>query len=192
MTSTELERLIRAKLEASGLLEAIDEHKSQFMEFPSELFAELVLTDGSKLVEVERIGRELRESLKKQGVDVVVIVRSIWIVKSVDGPKSAITLAGGIRPAWAFTASLLSGGLSCDVEVDVSMSAIDAIKRNVAEKSAGLVEEGAAVKEIVKEFLKLRLSSGGESYWDPLRDQQLDLSEDALSYWLGPVLAGKR
>jgi hypothetical protein len=192
MTSTELERLIRGKLEASGLLQAIDEHKSQFMEFPSELFAELVLTDGSKLVDVERIGRELRESLKKQGVEVVVIVRSIWIVKTLDGPKSAITVAGGIRPAWAFTATLLSGGLSCNVEVDVTMSAVDAIKRSVAEKSAGLVDEGSAIKEIVKEFLKLRLSFGGESYWDPLRERQLDLNEDALSYWLGPALAGRR
>jgi hypothetical protein len=34
MTSTELERRIREKLEAAGLLRLLDEHKSQFLEFP--------------------------------------------------------------------------------------------------------------------------------------------------------------
>ena len=60
MTSTELERVVREKLKAAGLSEAIDEHGSQFLEFPDGLFAELVLNDGSKLVDVERVARELR------------------------------------------------------------------------------------------------------------------------------------
>src|ERR1700680_2516880 len=90
MTPTELEKAIREELRKAGLLGIVDEYKSQFLEFPDGLFAELVLKDGSNLVEVERIGRELQESLRKNGVELDVIVRSTWAVANVDDPRPAI------------------------------------------------------------------------------------------------------
>jgi hypothetical protein len=191
MTSTELEKLIREDLMSAGLWGVVDQHKSQFLEFPDGLFAEIVLNDGSKLADAESVARAAEVDLRLQRIELHVIVRANWTVRDVEGPRPAIVVPGGIRSAWAFTATLFSGGITCSVEVDATLSAIEAIKRNVREKSAGLVDEGAAIKETVKEFLRLRLSFGGESYWDPLRERQLDLNEDALSYWLGPALAGK-
>jgi hypothetical protein len=174
MTSSELEALVRDRLKAEGLLPVFDEHKSQFLEFPDGLFAELVLSDGSKLIDVERIGRELRDSLKKQDVDLDVIVRSVWSVKEVGDPRPARS-----RMAWAVPVTLASGDSTRDVEVDVGLFAVEEIRQKI--KGRGL-SESAAVKEVVREFVELQLSLGGESYWDPIRYPQQELNEGALTY----------
>jgi hypothetical protein len=192
MTSTELEKAIREELTKAGLLGVVDEYKSQFLEFPEGLFAELVLKDGSRLVEVEGIGRELQESLRKKGIELDVIVRSTWAVANVDDPRPAIGVSGGIRSAWAFPATLVSGGLTAGVEVDVTTFAIDAIRRRLVGESERALNEKAVMKEVVKEFLKLELALGGESYWDPIRYPQKAMNEDAFSYLLGHSTVGQR
>lgn len=179
MTSTELEHLIREKLAATGLLKILDEDKSQFLEFPDGLFAELVLTDGSRLADVERIGREVRESLKKQNIDVDVIARALWSVKEVGDPQPARGASGGIRAAWAVPVTLVCGSSMRNVEVDVGLLAVDEIKRKIKGKS---LDESVAIKEVVKEFVEMQLALGGESYWDPVRYPQQDLSQGALLY----------
>ncbi|MGB7586885.1 MAG: hypothetical protein WBM11_18735 [Terriglobales bacterium] len=192
MTSTELERKIREKLEAVGLSQALDEHRSQFLEFPDGFFVELTLNDGSKLVEVERITRELRELLAKEDVEVDVIVRANWAVQSIEGPTPAISVSGGIRAAWAFQVVLASGSLITRVEVDVTQLAVQEIKQKVKEGSLRPADETAAMKEVVKEFVKLQLSFGGESHWDPIRYPQQELNESALLYLFGHSVVGKR
>jgi len=183
MTSTELERLIKKKLEGSELLPVLDEYKSQFLEFPDGLFAELVLNDGSKLLDVERIGREVRESLKKQSVDLDFIVRSNWVVSEVGDPCPAIGGSGGLKAAWGRVPITLTSGNSVrTVEVDVGLRAVDEIKHRIEGKG---LDEKAAVKEVVKEFVEMQLSLGGESYWDPIRDPQQELNEGALLYLFG-------
>jgi len=174
MTSTEMERLIREKLGAAGLLLVLDEYKSQFLEFPDGLFAELVLTDGSKLLEVERIGREVRESLKKQNVDLDVIVRSVWIVKEIANPPYGSPLG-----VWRIPVILASGSETRAVEVDVQYDVVLDIKNRIAEKA---LDETSAVKEVVREFIEMELSLGGESYWDPIRYPQREINGSALSY----------
>jgi hypothetical protein len=192
MTSTELERRIREKLEAGGLLQALDEHKSQFLEFPDGFFAELVLGDGSKLAEVDRIARELRELLRTQGLELDVIVRSIWAVQSVGEPGAKISVSGGFRAALTFPVILVSGDARVEVEVNVTFQALEEIKRKVAEGSLEPRDEKAAMKEVIKEFLKLQLSFGGESYWDPIRYPQQELNDSALLYLFGHSLVGKK
>lgn len=179
MSSSELEGIAKGKLRDEGLLGVLDEHKSQFLEFPDGLFAELVINDGSKLVDVERIGREVRELLKARGVELDVIVRSTWRVKEVGDPQPARGASGGLRAAWAVPVVLASGNATRDVEVDVGLLAVDGIKRKIQGKG---LNEGAAVKEVVREFVELQLSLGGESYWDPIRYPQQELNESALLY----------
>lgn len=185
MTAAELERTVREELTNAGLWPDVDERKSQFLEFPDGLFAEIVLNDGSKLAEAERVVSLLKVESKLDRQELDAIVRANWTIEGVDGPVPAIVVPGGIRSAWAFTATLKAGGLSKTVVVHVTMSAVDAIKRNIA-KSGEAVDEAEAIKEVVREFLRLRLSYGGESYWDPLDDQSLELNEDALLYWFSP------
>jgi hypothetical protein len=192
MTSTELEKQIRQRLQAAGLLSALDEHKSQFLEFPEGFFVELVLNDGARLVDVEGIVRELNESLRKQGVELNSIVRANWVVETIGNPGPAVSVSGGIRSAWAFPVTLVSGSAKTDVEIDVTQLAIQEIKGKVADGSLGAMDEKLAMQEIVREFLKLHLSLGGESYWDPIRYPKQDLNDSALLYlWMhNPV--GKR
>ncbi len=174
------------------MLQALDEHKSQFLEFPDGFFAELVLGDGSKLAEVDRIARELRELLRTQGLELDVIVRSIWAVQSVGEPGAKISVSGGFRAALTFPVILVSGDARVEVEVNVTFQALEEIKRKVAEGSLEPRDEKAAMKEVIKEFLKLQLSFGGESYWDPIRYPQQELNDSALLYLFGHSLVGKK
>ena len=190
MTSTEVEKLIRDALTTAGLWHVVDQHKSQFLEFPDGFFAEIVLNDGSKLADVESIVQEVEGSLRKQGTDLHPIVRANWTVRNVENPRPAIGVSGGIRSAWAFPATLVSGGLTTDVEVDVDQFAIDAIRRKFV--SGGQMEENAAMKEVVREFLNLQLSLGGESYWDPIGDPKQELHEGAFLYLLGHSAVGRK
>ena len=193
MTASELEVVIRGRLREAGLLAVVDEYKSQFLEFPDGLFAELVLSDGSKLVDTERIGREIRDSLKKQSVDLDVVVRSIWTVKEIGDPsdwveKEVIDPRAPSGVSWPFIkvravpVVLTSGSATREVEVDVVLSAVDEIKRRI--EGQGL-DEKDAVKKVVREFVDMQLSLGGESYWDPIRYPQQELSEGALLYLFG-------
>jgi hypothetical protein len=192
MTSTQLERRIREKLNAAGLSQVLNDYKSQFLDFPDGFFVELVLNDGTKLVEVERIAREVRDELGKQNIELDVIVRSLWIVQSIEGPKPAISVSGGIGAAWAFSTTLVSGELKANAEVAVTQLAVREIKRRIEEGSLEPADEKDAVREVVKEFLKLQLSFGGESYWDPIGHPQQELNESALLYLFGHSVVGKR
>jgi len=192
VTSTELERLVRDKMNAAGLSQVIDEHKSQFLEFPDGLFAELVLKDGSQLVDVERIMRESREFLAKQGVELDSIVRAMWTVQNIDDPRPAVGVSGGIRAAWAFPVTLVAGGATTQTEVDVTYSAILEIRNKLVRSSDKSLDEKTVMKEVVREFLKLELSLGGESYWDPIRYPQRELNEAALLYLLMHSPVGKK
>jgi len=189
MTSTELEALIRTRLAAGGLWQMVDQHKSQFVEYPDGLFAEIVLNDASKVLEAEKISQELREFLAKQGLDLDVIVRANWVVDSVEGPKQSISISERIRAALVFPAVLVSGSQSTQVEVNVTPVAEEEIRSKVIE---GEVDEKTALREVVKEFLRLQLSFGGGSYWDPIRYPRQDLNDSALLYLLGHGLAGRR
>jgi len=174
MTATELERLIRAELAKAGLWQLVDQYKSQFAEFPDGLFAELVLTEGSKLVDVERIGREIRGLLKKQNTDLDLIVRATWIVKEIGDPPY-----GNQVGRWRVPVILTSGAETQRVEVDVLYDVVVDIKQRIAGKG---LDETSAVKEVVREFVEMELSLGGESYWDPIRYPQREINGNALSY----------
>ncbi|HXY77725.1 MAG TPA: hypothetical protein VEH47_02870 [Candidatus Acidoferrales bacterium] len=179
MTATELEKLIREELTRAGLWQLVDQHKSQFLEFPDGLFAELVLNDGSKVVDVERIAREVRQEVKKQGSDLDVIVRSMWAVKEIGNPIPAIAPSGGLMAAWRVPVTLVSGDARRDVQVDVLYSVVLEIKQRIAGKG---LDETSAVKEIVREYIEMELSRGGESYWDPIHYPQQEINGSALVY----------
>jgi len=192
MTSTELEKLVRDELAKAGLWESVDQRKSQFLEFPDGLFAEIVVGDGSKLENAERILQGVREALRARGVELDAIVRATWSVERIDDPVPARGLSGGIRAAWAFPVTLASGGATTQVEVDVTYTAILEIRNKLVDGSEKAPDEKEVMREVVREFLKLELSLGGQSYWDPIRYPQQELSEAALSYLLLHGAVGKK
>jgi hypothetical protein len=189
MTSTEVENLIRDALSTAGLWQVVNQYESQFLEFPDGFFAEIVLNDGSKLVDVERVVRDVEGSLRKQGTDLNEIVRSRWNIERVEHVGTAGAAMGRPRLAETFEATLVSGGQRTAVTVDVTHP----VWLGIAHRSPGLPpdpefgpidtpEQTDSVKDFVIQFLKLRLSLGGANYWDPIREPSLELSEAALQY----------
>jgi hypothetical protein len=174
MTSTEVEKLIREALVAAGLWQAVDQYKSQFLEFPDGFFAEIVLTDGSKLVDVGSVVRQIEEDQRKQGTELDVIVRSIWTVKEIGDPPY-----GNQIGRWQVPVMLTSGTETRKINVDVLQEVVLDIKNRIAGK--GLAET-SAIKEVVREFVEMELALGGESYWDPVQDPRREINGNALSY----------
>jgi hypothetical protein len=180
MTSYELGNLIKDRLRAAGLAQYLDEAREQYLEFPDGFFAEVVLKDGSKLSEARRILTSVEEELRKQGVELNAIVRAEWEVESVERAGMAPVPGGSER----LEARLRSGDGKCEVAVIVTPGASQTIY--AASKQGGLKEYGqywdAAMVELGRQFLRLELSYGGESYWDPILHPELTLNESALEY----------
>jgi hypothetical protein len=203
MTATEVENLVRGALTTAGLWQVVNQYESQFLEFPDGFFAEIVLNDGSKLVDVERVLRDVEGSLRKQGTEVNVIVRSrwnvervesIWKVESVEHIGTAGASIGRPRLAETFEAILVSGGQRTTVTVNVTHPVwLGIVHRSPAsppEPEFGAIDTSTAeqantVKDFVIQFLRLRLSLGGANYWDPVREPILELNETALEYLTG-------
>jgi hypothetical protein len=189
MTTVELERSIKERLKSEDLLKYVNERQEQFLEFPDGFFVEIVLDDGSKLGEVERVVRATKEQLQKQGVQVDEIVRPLWRVANVERIGPAVSVSGGLKAALRFNATLESGDLKCGVAVDVTNAALDMIREELRhEKTAGAARKETAdlaVIEVVREFLRLQLSLGGTSYWDPMRYPSQELNAAAFMYLMG-------
>ena len=203
MTSFELGNLIKDRLGAAGLSQYLDEAKEQYLEFPDGFFAEVVLKDGSKLSEAQRLVKSIEEELRKQGVELSTIVRATWEIARIDneGAASSVRAARGkgVQIAapdmlWhSFIVTLQSGNRQCTVKVHLTATASAVISRAFDE--GGLREFGSdkdsALLGIVREFVRLELSYGGESYWDPTLNSELTLNEDALSYLTMEKVSGR-
>jgi hypothetical protein len=182
MTVSDLEQSVRGSLRQAGLLQYVDEDETQFLEFPDGWFAEIVLKDGSKLLEVESIVRKFKTDLQReQAVELDEIIRPVWNVARIEGVGSGITIPG-LESALRFNVVLQSGDLSCTVTVDVTEAALGMIREKLSKTGA---PEESALREIVSEFMKFELSHGGKSFWDPRRDSRLELDAGALMYLFG-------
>ena len=208
MTSYELGNLIKDRLRAAGLAQYLDEAREQYLEFPDGFFAEVVLKDGSKLSEAQRIVKSIEEELRKQGIELDAIVRAIWEVDGVEKAGMASDLVNALRQqggavaaagsagAQRLIATLRSGERECRVTVDVTAGALGTVIAAFNKNQGALREYGAdrdqALIRIVAEFVRLELSSGGRSYWDPILRPELTLNENALEYLTmhGPAKAG--
>lgn len=181
MTSVEIERSIKEELRAADLLKYVDPEQEQFLQFPDGFFAELVLSDGSKVAEVESVIRGVKERLRTEGVELDEIVRPVWNVAKIERAGPSVSFPG-LEPAIRFNVALQSGGLSCDVKVDFTEGALELTRKKLHDTKA---PEDMALRELVNEFMKLQLAQGGQSFWDPRRDSRLELDAAAFMYLMG-------
>jgi hypothetical protein len=191
MRTAELETVFRDKLEQAGLVAAVDEEKSQFLDLSDGLFAEIVLNDASKLAGAERIVRSVKEELEERGVPVdSIIVRAVWKVKGIEFIRSARSVSGGLKAALEFEAILESGSRQCRVSVELTLAALNRLREKLALEDKvgfpGWAKDGDVdedtLRKVVAEFLDFQLTSGGASYWDPLHFPKLELNESVISY----------
>jgi len=182
MTVTDLEQSVRGALQEAHLLQYLDEEGTQFLQFPDGWFAEIVVKDGSKLPDVERVVQRYKEHLRcNDAGELDEIVRPVWTIAEIERVGPSVSLPG-LEPGVRFTVLLQSGSLSCPVTVDVTEGALTLIREKLAETNA---PEDTAIREIVEEFMNLWLSQGGTSYWDPRRDSRLELHAGAFLYLMG-------
>jgi hypothetical protein len=190
MTTGEVRAVLQDRLRAAGLTDILDTDRGQLSEFPDGFFAEVVLKDASKLHEAERAIDEVDEELRKRGTQLERVVRAEWKVESVKFIGSARSLSGSIKAALAFQVVLRSGGRSCDVTAEVTWTALERLRESIGihKEAADWSSEGDVGRDkleaAVREFAELQLSSGGTSYWDPLRYPRLELDEAAMAYLL--------
>jgi hypothetical protein len=180
MTSFDVGNVIKDRLQAAGLSQYLDDAKEQYLEFPDGFFAEVVLKDGSKLSEVQRLVKSIEEELRKQGVELDAIVRATWEVVGIRKAGLAPGPANGQR----FLATLRSGSRECEVAVDMPGFALASVLAafNKGDLRDFGTEKDAVLGEIVSAFLRLELSLGGQSYWDPILYPGRTLDENALQY----------
>ena len=194
MTESELEQLVLEQLRQAGIVNVVDRDLSQFLWLGNNFFAEIVLTDGSKQADAERILKNLVTDLQDKGTILDIVVRSKWQVIEVHYIDIARTAEGGFRTALDFRAKLQSGTKEIEIRVDVTIAALSVLRQKLGKSDFTMhigwsPEKGdvgeANIVAAVKAYLEKLLSQGGTSYWDPLLDKHLDLNESAMSYVLG-------
>ncbi len=182
MTVIDLEQSVRGALQEAGLLQLLDEGQTQFLEFPDGWFAEIVVKDGSRLAEVEKVVERYKERLRRNDDgELDEIVRPIWRIAKIERVGPSVSLPA-LESAIRFRVVLQSGDLSCDVKVDFTEGALKLMRKKLRETKA---PEDMALTEIVHEFMSLQLAQGGKSFWDPRRDSRLELDAGAFMALMG-------
>jgi hypothetical protein len=184
-----LQGMLESRLSEAGLAEFYNKEHSQFLDLDGEVFAEVVINDASKLEDVEKVVRLTAEEMKSQGISLDSVVRALWEIVSVDynGPSYTPDLKE-VRAADEFCVVLQSGTRRCRIIVDVSSGAQDILRHQLGLKGASDIRE--MITPLVRKLLEQRLSQGGTSYWDPLREgSRLVLTATAMSFLLGQSVA---
>ncbi len=130
-TFNELRSKLEKRLREAGLAQYVNRERSQFLDLEGEVFAEVVLNDGSVLDEVEKIVHLAADEMKTQGVSLDSIVRALWEIVSVEysGRTSRTPDLTNLRAAEEFRVVLRSGTRECQVIVDVTCGAIELLER---------------------------------------------------------------
>lgn len=181
-TAAEVEQAVRQRIQAAGLSSAFLADRSQFLEFPDGLFVEVVVRDGTKLLDFQKILDEISQQTSEK---VEGIVRAEWQVSRVCDPRPAYSSqTGGVKAAELYTVDLEAGAAQQQVYVEVTVLA------KMTFRDHGI--EGDEIKNIVAGFVKEQLKRGGSSYWDPVRSPNLEITGDTARQILSRTLLLKK
>ncbi len=198
LTFNELRSTLEKRLRDAGLAQFVNRERSQFLDLDGEVFAEIVLNDGSVLDEVEKIVDLAANEMKAQGVSLDSVVRTLWEIVSVEysGRQSRTSDLTQLRAAEEFRVLLRSGARECSVAVNVTWGAIELLEHKIGLREAEtspVLPPGHVVREmvapIVRKFIEQALSRGGISYWDPLQFSQRELTATDMSFLMGQSTA---
>jgi hypothetical protein len=199
MTSVQLEDLVEHQLREAGLFQFVSREHSQYLDLEDGLlFLELVLTDGTPLNDIEKIVRRTSDQVKAQGGKLDSVVRALWWVEEVRYIGPSRSPNGGLRAAYAFEVTLMSGARRQRVTVDVSWGAVEFLRNKLGlgkfvSGSENALQKGHLTDELlgerVRSYIEHELSLGGISYWDPIRYPQRDLNDAAMFFLVGQSTA---
>jgi len=178
-TFAQVEQLLVRRLQGAGVSDLVSSRSSQFLDLGEYLFAEVVLTDATRLEEVEGIVRDTAEELKPRGIVLDRVVRAQWEIVEVSHAGSSRAPDGGIRAASEFHVILKSGSRTHHVAVDVSSGAIAVLKQKLGVEKLSFQK---TIAQTVCSFVQYQLSMGGTAYWSPLVAPRLELNHLAMSF----------
>lgn len=137
---------------------------------------EIILNDGAKVAEVEEAVLALRSSLGTQGIGLNMIVAAEWSLESIEY-TGVCRSESGIRSAESFRAGLVAGSARQSVIVEVSFAAREEFEARIgAEKPEKFEQVNVLVCEILRDQVNDWLSQGGESRWNPVTNNVVQLS----------------
>jgi len=169
-----VDELLRESLKHRGVVEGqVDE--IDLFPTPDGILAEVVLRDASALDQARQATEELEGRLEREHISLLPTVRALWTIENTE--RIEMVNPPGVPPELVgllFKATLKSGTRHQEVWVAVTPSAQQVLR--------ALATNDLAWLELIRAFLGHRLAIGGPSYWDPIRDQKVELGESAARY----------
>lgn len=172
-TENRIDELLRENLKRRGISGHVEE--VELFATPEGILAEVVLRDGSVLEEAQKAVQDVERKLEGEGISLLPTVRALWKVEAVqrieipNPPGAPSDLVGAL-----FKGTLKSGARYQEVWLAVTPSAQQVLRP--------LTTSDQALVELVRAFLLHRLSIGGAGYWDPIREQKLELDDNTAQY----------
>jgi hypothetical protein len=197
LMADKLQSTLEKRIREAGLEEFYDGDRSQYLDLDGEVFAEIVLKDGSVLDVAEKLVRQTAEELAQQGIKLESVVRAMWDVESVEYLNAATMPDFSLRAADEFRVVVKSGRRQRQLRVHVTSAATEIVRHKLG-LSGSIAADGLHpeyfLREIltprVREFLEHELSRGGTGYWNPLqKDSPIVLTATDMSFLLGQSTA---
>jgi hypothetical protein len=141
-------------------------------------FVEVILNDGGKLAQVEEAMISLTASLREEGIRLEALVAAGWTLRTIEYGGICRGESGGIRTAEYFNAELTAGSAHQIVTIEVSHAALSELSERLGlEKTPeGVQRTNAIACEILRDQINEWLSFGGESRWNPAKNNIVRLS----------------
>ena len=193
LIADKLQSTLERRISEAGLTEIYDGQRSQYLNLDGEVFAEIVLKDGSALDIAEKLLRQTAEELAQQGIRLDSVVRALWEVESVEYVDGATTKGFSQLAADEFRAVVKSGRRERHLRVYVTWAATDIVRHKLGLRDSNATDSlhpeyflREILTPLVRGFLEHLLSRGGTGYWNPLQeDSPIMLTATDMSFLLG-------
>jgi len=174
VTEEKIDELLRESMKERGILEAqIDE--VDLFPTPEGILTEVVLRDASALDDARQAVEEIESRLGDAHISLLPTIRALWSVDKIE--RIEVANPPGVPSGLVgvlFKATLKSGSRRQEVWVAVTPSAQQVLRP--------LATDDLAWLGLINAFLGHRLAIGGPSYWDPIRNQKVELGESEARY----------
>jgi hypothetical protein len=173
VSEREIDELLREGLSEHGVLGQLE--NLDLFTTPEGVLVEVVLRDALALEQAQRAVQDAERQLGHERVFLLPTVRALWEVSNVRKIDTASPSGVPAEVLGAlFKGSLKSGELVQEVWVAMTPSALRVLRP--------LAANDEALANLVRDFLRHRLSVGGPGYWNPIRDSRLELDAKDAQY----------
>ncbi len=194
VSSRDVRSIIGTRITEAGLASLVDLQGQRVIDLPSGFFMELPIRDASRSADVEDVIRNMQDELRKENVQLQVLIRPIWTVEQISGSDLAISDLGTPRASFTFEVNLSSGRERATVSIDVASTALDVVreKLGIAElvgslgwtPAKGDVSE-RCLKVVVVSYVQDELKGKGAAFWDPRSEMVREFDRAAALALLG-------